>query len=92
MKHYKKLIIPAKAETTQEILDKITCDMCHKEIIKDMYSADKVSVQYKTGYNYSGGGFGEIVEIDMCGDCFKNILIPFLESKGCKMHTVEWDW
>ena len=28
MRHYKTVVVPAKRETTQEEIEKITCDLC----------------------------------------------------------------
>ena len=46
----------------------------------------------KTGSNYPEGGSGEETTIDICPDCFKDKLIPWVESFGGKPTVKEWNW
>jgi len=93
MKHYKTVVVPATEETTEQKIDKITCDLCKKVIEKDSkFSEEKVTIQYKTGNSFPEGGSGDVTGVDMCPACFEEKLKPWLESHGCELHTVEWDW
>lgn len=89
MKHFEEETIPAK---TIKSLTKTTCDMCGQEITEGMYEVDEVEIRHKTGTNYPEGGYGEEVEVDMCGICFDEKLIPWLKSEGVKVTSRGWDW
>lgn len=89
MKHYKTVVVP---ETKRQVIDRVTCDMCGEVIEKEEYMVDKVVIQYKTGSDYPEGGSGEVVGADICPNCWKTEVVPWLESKVGKLRTTEWDW
>ena len=92
MKHYKTVIVPAVKETTNQVLEKTTCDLCGSSIVQERFSEEQVLVQYKTGDSYPEIGSGEVTGVDICPSCFKEKITPWLESQGCSLHTVEWEW
>jgi len=61
MRHYKKVVVPARPEEVKNRLHKTTCDICGVTIKDKMHNVDKVSVQYKTGADYPDGGSGSAV-------------------------------
>ena len=77
------------------------CDLCGA-VANDGYweSSDhevdetdiKVTVRQCEGT--SRPEFGSVTEynVDMCPKCFKDKLIPWLESQGCTAETREWEW
>ena len=98
MRHYETVTIPAK---TDKRLAKTTCDLCGKEAKHGNWESSsydvneteiKVTVRQKDGCSYPEGGYGTDYTADICPACFKNKLIPWLESHGCKTKRVEWDW
>jgi hypothetical protein len=97
MEHKKKVSYPARES---EIVEYITCDLCgakgdDQERWWDTPDGDNVNrtlVQWKTGYSYPEGGSGETIKVDMCPHCFKDKLIPWLESQGAKPRKDDWDW
>lgn len=98
MRHYKTVEVPA---TTKQELDKTTCDLCGKEAKRGYWESSsyevndteiEVTIKHEDGYNYPEGGNGTKYSVDMCPDCFKERLIPWLESQGCKAERKEWDW
>lgn len=90
MKHMKTRVVP---EHTEEVLDYTSCDLCKKKIEwRGSYVVDEVEVRHKTGSHYPEGGMGEETRVDLCGDCFDNKLLPWLQSQGCPAHTRDWDW
>ena len=98
MRHYIEKIEPAKKVKT---LDKTTCDLCGKKALRGYWESSsyevheteiEVTVRQKDGANFPDGGFGTKYEVDMCPKCFKNKLIPWLESQGCKAERKDWDW
>ncbi len=89
MKHMKTINIPARME---ERIVRTTCDLCKKDTDPGNYEIDEVQVSRRHGSYYpDGGGAGDQVEVDICGECFLSRLIPWLESLGVKPVTTEWD-
>lgn len=91
-----------KTETVERTtLVKTTCDLCGKEATRgggesSFYEVNEteveVTVRQKDGRSYPDNGSGTKVNFDICPDCFKNKLIPFLESQGAKVERTEWDF
>jgi hypothetical protein len=99
MKNYITTSIPAK---TREVLVSKTCDICkeiHDVDEEDSWTGDKYNIleteirlEEGSDYGYDSGGNKEITEVDICPDCFKNHLIPWLESIGATIRKKEVDW
>ena len=98
MRHYIKKVVPAKEV---EEHTKTTCDLCGKEAMRGDWESSsyevneteiEVTVRQKDGRCYPSGGGGTQYQVDMCPDCFKNKLIPWLESQGCKAEQKDWDY
>ena len=98
MKVYKEITIPAtkRKECTHRL-----CDICGKKGHGDEWSAGSyivdeteisIVVKQKQGNECSDGGNGTEYDIDLCPDCFKNKLIPWLRSQGAHVQEIEWDW
>lgn len=78
-----------------------TCDLCGAEGKADdwdgvTYSINetevRVEVRQKQGSNYPDCGFGTEIVVDICPRCFKDRLVPWLESQGARVQRREWDW
>jgi hypothetical protein len=89
MKHLKIVIVPAKEE---QYLDYISCDLCGERVDSQGYNAEEVTIKHRTGCNYPEAGSGDETSVDLCGKCFDEKLIPWLESLGVKPTTEEWSW
>lgn len=89
MRHYEERIVP---EHTEQRLSHVTCDICGDEIKKEMYDATEMTIEMRTGSSYPEGGYGEKIEYDLCDECFKSKLMPWLEKKGAKREWEDWDW
>lgn len=98
MRHYLTEEIPA---TTRQKLSKTTCDLCGNEAKHGCWESStyevneteiEVTVRQREGTSFPDGGDCEEYSVDMCPSCFKNKLIPWLESQGCKAKTKEWEW
>jgi hypothetical protein len=73
----------------------VKCDLCGKEApspnsymhpwAPGTYDVEDVTIEYKTGSSYPEGTDTTTHTMDMCPDCFKDKLIPWLESQGVKM-------
>lgn len=98
MQHMIKKIIPQR-ET--EELDSITCDLCGKVAKHGYWGSScwdvnevevEVTVRQKDGQSFPEGGSGTCFEVDLCPQCFKEKLVPWLISQGCPDKTDEWYW
>ena len=86
---------------SETVLVETTCDLCGKVAKRGNWGSStynvnevevEVTVRQKDGSSYPDGGWGTALEVDICPDCFKNTLIPFLRSKGAKIEEREWDF
>ena len=89
MKHYKNKLIP---EHEEKRLDKTTCDICGKNIKSKGFDVDDVCIERTIGSNYPESGLGKEFRLDICGACFDEKLIPFLESEGVNIKYEDWSY
>ncbi len=90
MKYYKEVEVPEKTVTE---IDYATCDICQNKIMEEYnYSVNEVEVCYKSGAVFHDGGYGDEVEVDMCGKCFEEKLVPWVEGFGGKVSRSEWNY
>jgi len=95
MKVYREETIP---ETTRQVLDHKTCDLCGKKTTKNLgpnnwdapdwhFEETDVSmtIKHETGESYPEGIFSETCEIDICPECFQHKLIPWLKAQGVRV-------
>lgn len=91
MKKYEEKTRP---ETKYEQLVETRCDVCGKTTTDEWrtgsFDAVEVVVKLKTGSSYPEGGGGEETTIDICPDCFKTQLVPWVQSKGGEPTKTEW--
>lgn len=91
--------------TTHTVCTSRTCDLCGRKAEKgDEWTCGwkhehnvnetevQVVVRQKEGYNLPDCGSGTEYEIDLCPDCFRDRLVPWLRSQGAKVENKEWDW
>lgn len=88
--------------SSHEELTGITCDLCGRAA----KSADRwdggayvvndtevtVTVRQREGHEYPGSGSGTEYSIDLCPQCFKDRLVPWLREQGARIEPLEWDW
>lgn len=89
MKHYKSVNVPAK---TERVLDITTCDFCHTAIKEEPYEVAEVTLKCRTGEVFPGAGWGKEESVDICPDCYRNQLLPWLASKGVSPSVEDWDY
>ena len=74
--------VHVKAHDKQE-LDKTLCDFCGEETgAEGVFAVDEVRITRSKGTSYPEGDFLDKTNIDMCGSCFNDMLLPFLRSKA----------
>ena len=86
--------------------EKVKCDMCDKEgipIDEDIWPRDLgvswpsahhqtllTNLSYIDKWNYPDEGYGEIIHYDICHDCFKNKLLPVIQTLvGSQPHNLD---
>lgn len=75
------------------------CDPCGRRApipsrgdFADDYEVKECTVEMKTGSSYPEGGDVKTTSFDVCPDCFRARLIPWMESQGAKPSTDEYDF
>jgi RNA polymerase subunit RPABC4/transcription elongation factor Spt4 len=94
MKTIKTVAIPTPA--TRTIVESITCDLCGdtttSEWRKNSFDAVDTTIHMREGTQYPECGSFKDTEIDICPKCFKEKLIPWVESHGGEPTVVESDY
>lgn len=78
----------------QEIVTKITCDLCGNEI-KDTsytYEKDEITIQRQKGEHYPSGGQGTYYELDMCPNCWENKFTPWVREQKADFRERDYDF
>jgi hypothetical protein len=86
MKHYETVQIPARTEQKEV---STTCDLCKKEID---YWEGNVDMECKKGSYYPEGGSGILTTFDVCGQCWKDLVVPIMAAAGATPRTREVDY
>lgn len=80
-----------KVEYEVNSLDKVICDICKtvkpgehaRNWDKDQpFKVNEVEMVYEEGQNYPTGGDITTIKYDICPYCFKDKVMPYLESLG----------
>jgi len=78
------------------VLTEITCDLCRTVTTTDWkescFDATESEIRLETGSNWPEGGSGARITIDICPNCFKKKLIPWVKEQGGEPTIKEWDW
>jgi hypothetical protein len=96
MKIYEERKIPAETKSVQVGRK---CDLCGAEVRTPQYwswttetfNVAETKVECRTGTQYPEGGSGTVTEVDICTLCFRDRLVPWLESQGATVEEREWD-
>ena len=84
---------------TYSVIKKVTCDLCGKESPdpegsmdsqswdRNTFNVEETSLYLKEGRTYPEAGTHEYLECDICPDCFKTKLVPWLEQQGVEMRS-----
>lgn len=78
-------------------LNQEKCNLCKKEStlgywVSDNHNASETEVYMVESNHYGDSGNGTAYMANICNNCFKEKLIPFLESEGSKVKIEEWDY
>jgi hypothetical protein len=92
VKLYKEITRPAQRVT---VGDGVVCDICKRKFSDDWnatgYQVLESEVSLRAGSSYPEGGIGENIEFDICPDCFRDKLVPFLRSLGASPTVEAWN-
>jgi hypothetical protein len=100
---YEKRTVPAKPAHEVDSLVARACDLCGRKANGLATSLDeqawvgrgdsevqKTEIVLETGHSYPDGTSLERIVIDLCPDCFRQKLVPWVESqKGEPIHVEE---
>lgn len=84
----------------RDVFFKRTCDLCGIESKSsgdwrrpdDRFKVRETTVTYRDGDNFPEGGSGTEIKVDICPECFKRKLVPWLKSQGVNVIEEEWNW
>ena len=85
-------------EYIDHVLESVRCDICHVVYntrwnrYLSRFDVLETVVKIREGSAYPEAGSGTEHIIDICPDCFKNKLIPFVESFGSRIEETDWDF
>lgn len=88
MKIMKQVVVPQRVDTR---LDYTICDLCKQPIVQERYIEDSVKILWRKGAAYPDYYSVTETSVDMCGACFKNKMLPWLESQGATPTVIEID-
>ena len=88
--------------TTKTELIETKCDLCGKVAkfghwMSGSYDVNEteleVTISHREGTSYPESGWGTEVRIDICPECFRDKLVPWVNENGVhKIEIKEWDW
>jgi len=92
-KGYKKVT----SEVERMVLVAMSCDLCRKISHKenwttDYYQVAETTIECRVGTSYPESGDDRFYDVDICPDCFRDKLIPWLQSQGATVRETEWGW
>lgn len=88
-------------EHTSTHCSKVICDLCGKEGRDGGwdcgdYQFDETTLQVKVlakkGHAYPEDYYGHKLVVDLCPECFRSELVPWLNSKGADIKEQEFGW
>jgi hypothetical protein len=86
---------------TYKVLVERKCDLCGFKARNLDWNAScyeineteiSITIDHKEGENYPESCNSTSWKIDMCPNCFKNKLIPWLKDQGANIKEIERDW
>ena len=89
-------------QVTRNFLHYVFCDLCGAQSCKGGYwnhvlreqaeTEVRIQVRDSRGTTYPEGGWGDKYDVDLCPNCFRDQLIPWLKSQGADIEPVEWEY
>jgi hypothetical protein len=83
-----------KTYESEEVLEH-KCDLCGKDLMgSDPHfgSFDFATLQIEEGHSYPENGRREKTIVDICADCMRTKVLPWLAQQGVTPRTEETDW
>lgn len=86
---------------TRKVCTHLHCDICGKEGAHGDWESGyyeiqetklEVTVTQRDGSSYpDGSGWGTSLRVDLCPECFRDKLVPWVNSQGGNVKKEEWD-
>lgn len=80
------------------VVSGLFCDLCKKQSpsnygwTRENFDVSDTTVQMRSGTSYPECSDIETVSFDICPECFKSKLIPWLESQGAEATEEDESW
>lgn len=94
--------VKKKRVVEDEFCEELRCDLCGAKAKRQNSWGDgwydvnetevSVTVKQREGESYPEGGSGTEYEVDICPECFRTKLVPWLISQGAKIQEKDWDY
>lgn len=90
--------IKRKTIREEEYVSSTTCELCGRSTKNDRdwggedANVNHATVMLEVGYGHGDGGNIQQTIVDVCPDCFKSKMLPWLASQGANPRTDEIDW
>jgi len=85
--------------STYFVVIRMKCDLCGRESTKpaqgweeNSFQVEEIEISHRSGEQYPESGSGDKIEIHLCPECFRNKLVPWLQSQGADVKYEEWDY
>jgi hypothetical protein len=95
MKTYRKV----QVNFEREEVDKVFCDICKEDLDKQRrktnksyYFRSEVEMGFEEGTVYPDNGCTDHQAFDLCGECWKTKLVPWMATFGAKPQEEEVDF
>lgn len=98
-----KKIVKREVKEVETKTEEMYCDFCGKKADRcdwsdGTYRLDdteiRVSIRHKRGECYPECSWGTLTRVDLCPECFQNVLMPFIvkNSKERRIFDEEYDY
>lgn len=101
MKRFKNVVLPAKVVP---VCQARVCDLCGangnprwqsslwNQTVNETVVSASIEIRQKEGFQDAESGQGTEYEVDLCPKCFKEKLIPWLQSQNPEIKSAPWEW
>jgi hypothetical protein len=76
LQHYKTVV------EEHQRLESVTCDCCGKSWVTGHMEVNEVEICHREGTACDGDSWGQVLDLDLCPECFKTKVLPTLRALG----------
>ena len=86
-------MVEVNKENREVEVRKTYCDICNKHFYNSLDHGATLEVQSEESYTYPECGYSKNYIYDICGDCVRDKLFPFIREEAQKEPRIEeYDW